>query len=82
VTEVSFKVREDITLSPIRLTDKPALLEYLNTRDIYDTTLNIPFPYLESDANMWLRRKADQRQRLAKEVCFGIRDAQGKLIGP
>ncbi len=81
MTEVELPVRQGVTLSPIRLADKPALLEYLNTRDIYDTTLNIPFPYLKSHADSWLQRRAEQRQRLAKDVCLVIRNSAGKLIG-
>lgn len=75
------KVRNGIHLSTVLQTDKASLLEYLNTRDIYDTTLTIPFPYLEADADMWLQQRAEQSKRLTKEVCFGIRDGSGKLIG-
>jgi ribosomal-protein-alanine N-acetyltransferase len=81
VTDIELQVRRGLTLSPTRRADKPALLEYLNTRDIYETTLNIPFPYLKSHADYWLRRRAEQRQRLAKEVCFALRNSAGKLIG-
>jgi len=81
VSVLELKVREGFCLSPIQRMDKPALLEYLNTREIYDTTLNIPFPYLESHADVWLQRRAEQSQRLSKEVCFAIRNSTGKLIG-
>ena len=75
------KVRDGIHLSPILRTDKASLLEYLNTRDIYNTTLTIPFPYREADADMWLRKRAQQDTRLTKVVSFAIRDSNGKLIG-
>lgn len=81
MAEVQLKVRDGIHLSPIRQTDKPALVEYLNTRDIYNTTLNIPFPYLEANADSWLQRRAEQSERLSREVCFAIRNPDGKLIG-
>ena len=81
MTKLQLKVRDGIQLFPISQPDKPALLEYLNTKDIYDTTLNIPFPYLEAHADLWLQKRAEQTGRLGKEVCFGIRDSAGKLIG-
>jgi len=81
VADAELRVRDGFCLSPIRSPDKPALLEYLNTRDIYETTLNIPFPYLEGHADLWLKRRAEQSQRISKEVCFAILNSTGKLIG-
>ena len=37
-------VNDQIHLSEFRPSDKPALIEHLNDRDIYDRTLRIPFP--------------------------------------
>jgi len=79
--QVHLKVRDGIHLARILQTDKSALLEHLNTKDISDTTLNIPFPYLEAHADSWLQKRAEQTQRLGEEVCFAIRDSAGKLIG-
>jgi [ribosomal protein S5]-alanine N-acetyltransferase len=80
--ELKLKVRNDIYLSSVTLADKSALLEHFRTRDVYDTTLNIPFPYLPEHANWWLQRRIEQTRRLGKEVCFAVRTAAGgKLIG-
>jgi len=68
-------------LSSIRQTDKPALLEHLHSQDVYKTTLNIPHPYLETDADSWIQKRIEHAKRLGKEVSFAIRDARGKLIG-
>jgi len=79
---LELKVRDGFYLSPVRLADKPALLEHFRTRDIYNTTLNIPYPYLPEHADWWLQKRTEQTARVGKEVCFAIRTAaDGKLIG-
>ena len=40
------KVNENNSLSPITFNDCDAMVEYLSDKDIYDTTLNIPYPFL------------------------------------
>src|ERR1019366_5231205 len=47
-------VNSQVHLSEFRPSDKPALVEHLNDRDIYDRTLRIPYPYTENDADEWL----------------------------
>ena len=47
-------VNERIHLSEFRPSDKCALTELLNDRDIDDRTLRIPFPYTDADADEWL----------------------------
>jgi ribosomal-protein-alanine N-acetyltransferase len=74
-------VRDGVSLSGIRQEDKAALLEHLQSRDVYATTLNIPHPYLETDADWWIQRRIERTQRLGIEVSFAIRAAQDKLIG-
>ncbi len=79
--DLKLKVRDDLYLSSIVFDDKPSLLEHFRTRDVYNTTLNIPFPYLEEHADWWLQKRIEQTRRIGKEVCFAIRQADGKLIG-
>ena len=79
--ERKIKVRDGVSLSGIRQADKAALLEHLQSRDVYATTLNIPHPYLETDADWWIQRRIERTQRLGKEVSFAIRGKQDKLIG-
>jgi [ribosomal protein S5]-alanine N-acetyltransferase len=68
-------------LSSIQHLDKPALLEHLYSKDVYNTTLNIPHPYREADADWWIQRRIKQQEILGTEICFAIRDAEAKLIG-
>jgi ribosomal-protein-alanine N-acetyltransferase len=79
--ELKIKVRHRVHLSGIRQTDRPALLEHLHLKDVYNTTLNVPHPYLESHADSWIQKRIGHTERLGREVTFAIRDAEAKLIG-
>ena len=81
MADLKIKVREGVYLSGIRETDAPALLEHLHSKDVYNTTLNIPHPYLESDAEWWIHKRIAQAKDLGKEVTFAIREDAQKLIG-
>ena len=61
--------------------DKAALLEHLSTKDVYNTTLNIPHPYTETDADFWIHHRQQITKRQGIEVTFAIRDSNGRLIG-
>lgn len=73
-------VNSQIHLSEFRASDKPALVEYLNDRDIYERTLRIPYPYSDNDADTWLAIAANNTQQ-GQPVNFAIRTAQDYLIG-
>jgi [ribosomal protein S5]-alanine N-acetyltransferase len=73
-------VREGIHLSSVTDSDKPALLEHLRTRDVYATTMNIPFPYTVPDADWWIRKRIEHTRRQGEEVTFAIRKS-ASLIG-
>jgi [ribosomal protein S5]-alanine N-acetyltransferase len=79
--DLKIKVREGVYLSGIRETDAPALLEHLHSKDVYNTTLNVPHPYLEADADWWIHKRIANTRDLGKEVTFAIRDDAAKLIG-
>ncbi len=81
MTDFKIEVRDGIHLSSFRLSDKSALLEHFQSKDIYLTTLNIPFPYLESHADSWLLRRLEFSNSHVKEVSFAIRTSDEKLIG-
>jgi hypothetical protein len=51
-------VNNQIHLSEIRPSDKPALIEYLNDLEVYERTFRIPFPYTDADAEAFLARVA------------------------
>jgi ribosomal-protein-alanine N-acetyltransferase len=74
-------VNDQIHLSEFRTTDKPALIQHLNDRDIYEKTLLIPYPYSDNDADEWLALVAKITKQQGQTVNFGIRDASDALIG-
>jgi len=74
-------VNDQIHLSEVRSTDKPALIEHLNDRDIYERTLRIPFPYGEKEADDWLALFAKTTEQQGQPVTFAIRAADDSLIG-
>jgi RimJ/RimL family protein N-acetyltransferase len=74
-------VNDRVHLSEFCLSDKDALIEYLNDPDIYDRTLRIPFPYTEADANEWLALVARITEQQGRPVHFAIRRADDSLIG-
>lgn len=81
MTTLQINIRDGIYLSSIDLGDKAALLEHLRTRDVYETTLNIPHPYAAADADWWLNKRIEHTRQYGIEVTFAIRDAEGQLIG-
>jgi len=81
MTDFKLKVREGIHLSAIRETDKPAVLQHLQTSDIYRTTMHIPHPYVEADADSWIAKRIEHTKRVGKEASLAIRDHQGFFIG-
>jgi ribosomal-protein-alanine N-acetyltransferase len=81
MTELKITVRNGVYLSAVRSSDKAALLEHLYSTDVYATTLNIPHPYSETDADWWIQKRIEHTERLGREVTFAIRVAEDKLIG-
>jgi ribosomal-protein-alanine N-acetyltransferase len=74
-------VNDQVHLSEIRSSDKDALIEHLNDRDIYDRTLRIPFPYTEYNADEWLAVYAKATEQQGQPVHFAIRTGDDALIG-
>lgn len=72
---------EDVHLSPVRPSDKAALVEWLNEKEIFDGTLRIPFPYTERDADKGLTMMREAAARYGHPVHFAIRERAGRLIG-
>jgi ribosomal-protein-alanine N-acetyltransferase len=72
---------EGYFLSAIQASDTEALVEYLNDKEIYDTTLTIPYPYKEEHADSWIGRKLEYREKFGRDFTFAIRDENAKLIG-
>ena len=74
-------VNNQIHLSEFRPSDKPALIEHLNDRDIYERTFRIPFPYTEADADAFLARVAKATEQHGQPAHFAIRTGDDVLIG-
>jgi RimJ/RimL family protein N-acetyltransferase len=74
-------VTEQVRLTEFRPSDKPALIEHLREKEIYDRTLRIPYPYTEADADAWLGIVAKTTQQQGRPVHWAIRHAEDFLIG-
>jgi ribosomal-protein-alanine N-acetyltransferase len=74
-------VNDQVHLSEFRSSDKPALIEHLNDRDIYERMLRIPFPYTDADADEWLALVARITEQQGRPVHWAIRTAADALIG-
>ena len=68
---MDLRVNDDIYVSDIDPSDKPAYIEHLKEKQIYDQTLSIPFPYTESDAERWVYRVAETTRKLGRSVNQG-----------
>lgn len=78
---MNLAVRDQIYMTEIRASDKAALIQHLNDREIYDRTLRIPFPYTEDDAEEWLALVAKATKQHGQPVNFAIRNAASELVG-
>lgn len=74
-------VNGQLHLSEFRSSDKPALIQHLNDREVYDRTLRIPFPYTEDNAEEWLTLYAKTTERHGQVVQFAVRNADDAVIG-
>lgn len=81
MAEFRIEIHPNLHLSSIRESDKPALLEHLSAREVYDTTLNIPYPYTEKDADFWIQKRMATTEIRGFESTFAIREGGGNLIG-
>ncbi|MEK6555504.1 MAG: GNAT family N-acetyltransferase [Bdellovibrionota bacterium] len=76
-------LNRDYYLSTYTQTDSAALVEYLQERQIYEQTLNIPYPYTEAHAEWWINlnlQNAEKQNGVA--VNWAIRrSSDHKLIG-
>jgi len=74
-------INDRLRLSEFQSSDRGALVEYLNDRDIYERTLRIPFPYTAASADEWLALVARVTQQQGRPVHWAIRNAADELIG-
>ncbi len=74
-------IDESFFVSDIKPDDKPAYLEHLREKQIYDQTEKIPFPYTDADADWWINHVAETTKVQGRSVNWAIRRTDGYLIG-
>ena len=75
------RVNERIHLSEFLATDTPALVAYLNEREIYNCTLRIPHPYTHRDAKKFLDIASQASRKQGQPIYFAVRQSDQQLIG-
>lgn len=68
-------------LDEIKRSDKAAYIEHFKVRQIYEQTLNIPFPYGEAEAEFWFNMLEELKAKRSKVLNYAIREPGGRLIG-
>ncbi|MBV8326912.1 GNAT family N-acetyltransferase [Chryseobacterium sp.] len=71
---------ERLLLSQLEEKDIPLITEYLKHKIYSDLTSNIPYPYTENDAKLWLKMSLDAFENNSGYT-FAIRDQEGQLMG-
>ena len=61
--------------------DIPSLVKYLNDDEMYNNTLRIPRPYLESDGEWFLNFCRERNKMAGRTMEWAIRRQDGELIG-
>ena len=74
-------VGNGIRLTDVRRSDKDALIELLNNREIYDRTLRIPFPYTASDAEKWFAGIDEAIKKNEPLFKWAVRNESDRLFG-
>jgi RimJ/RimL family protein N-acetyltransferase len=80
-SDSTLQVDDRIQLTAFRRSDKAALVEHLNDKEIYDRTLRIPYPYTEAHAEEWLARAEILDAREGPKTGWAIRSEAGLLMG-
>ena len=76
----NIKVSDTIHLDQITTDDTGDLVQFMNDRDIYRNTLQIPYPYKYSDADFWVQQVEQNAKKYDFLSDWTIRK-NGKLIG-
>lgn len=69
-----------LLIRPYQKVDEEAVYEVINSRGIYETTLNIPFPYPKEQVKVWLHFTVKNSQ-YERGYEWGIFSRQGHYIG-
>lgn len=71
---------ERLILSQLEEKDIPFIVEFLKHRIYSDLTSNIPYPYTENDAKLWVKISKEAFEGKTG-FTFGIRNKEGEIIG-
>jgi len=74
-------VNDRIHLSEIQPSDQAACLEHFKTKEIYDRTLRIPYPYTEADFSAWMEIVEKATKQQGQPVHWAIRNEEDYLLG-
>lgn len=75
------EINSEYYLSAHHEGDIAAYVKHFTDKDIIDRTLNIPFPYSETDARNYLEICSRQNMLFGHVTGFAIRNKNGELIG-
>ena len=78
---MDINVSSSLILTEYRSSDLDALVELLADQEIYDRTLQIPYPYTAADAERWLGVVAEQEQGDQQRTSWAIRNGADQLLG-
>lgn len=74
-------IDEEIYISAITPGDKHFYVQLLNDPGIHETTLRIPYPYTESDAQYFVEAVQMQKMLNKRQMNWAIRNSNGDVIG-
>jgi RimJ/RimL family protein N-acetyltransferase len=78
---MNFILTDGYSVSEINANDKAQLIKCLIDKEISENSLNIPYPYIRSDADSWVSFVQQKKEEFGKPVHFAIRSPANQLIG-
>ena len=78
---MKLRVNDFFFISDIERGDRTAFVEHLQEKQIYDQTLNIPYPYSLKDADDWVEMVEAETKRHGRSINWAIRREDGFLVG-
>jgi RimJ/RimL family protein N-acetyltransferase len=71
---------ERLILSQLKEEDIPFVTEYLQDRIFSDLTSNIPYPYTEGHARLWVKMSRESFENNTGYT-FAVRNKEGQILG-
>ena len=78
---MNIKIDNHYSITDIFPGDKSAYVKHLAEKQIYEQTLNIPYPYTDADADWWINHVAEETKKQGQSVNWAVRKSDGLLIG-